>query len=492
MDVLQLKKDAYLKIIEASNHKYRSDCRNNMFLAISLWLTQNYFKKQSGIVSFKTNGRTRQLNPYLLCDGQHIGRVEYYEMPILLSTADYQLMTGSATAQRLINLGILEKTEFSELQQLQLIGLNQETKQYFKLTELGKTLIPDNPEWRNLNSRELRKVRKYLHRKNGTEELIYKKLIKGLANFEFDLPDFDTFKELNIDEFIGSDYQIPPDELLKITYGQMQAFNHRLAENFIFKCSSDINSWGGRFYATPAFIKSFARAYLISRKTGEHLVEIDIQTSQFHMLNAVLRELFGNDSTGQLHADLMTGVDIYSKVENDVNNSTGRNEDQRNIIKKCMFTCFFNGSFTPTGKTKSDVKRTMESVKKLYPELVESVERLQHTRVAGFSRTYPFYFKYLKAGSRKYKRSHALIAHKKVSFSATLKETSIMKEIWAELFKQDLEFVTVHDAVLVCPSDVDEAKKIILEILEAELGYKPVLKTKQLIPPQSVPIAQAA
>ena len=492
MKVLQLNRDAYIKIIEANNPKLRRDCRNNMFLAMSLWMTQNYFKKQSGIVSFKTNGRTRQLNPYLLCDGQHINRVEYYEMPILLSNADYRVWTASATTQRLIDLGILEKTEFSERKQMQLSGLNQESKQYFKLTELGKTLIPEHPEWRELSHREHSKVRKYLHLKNGTQHPIYKKLIRGLSDFLFVPPDFETFKVLHAGEFTGDDYQISPDELLKITYGQMQAFNNRTDDNFIFKCSSDLNTWGGRFYATTGYIKKFARSYLVSKATGEHLDEIDIQTCQFHMLNAVLRELFGPDATGQLHIDLVSGVDIYSKIENDVNNSIGRNEDQREIIKGCMFNCFFKGSFTPTWKTKPDVKKTMESVKKLYPKLVESVERLQHARISGFSRTYPFYFRYLKNGSRKYKRAHAVIAHKKVSFSATCKETAIMKKIWAELFKQGLQFVTVHDAILVCPNDVTIATTIILDVLEAELGYKPVLRAKQLMPPQSMAVSKAA
>ena len=136
--------------------------------------------------------------------------------------------------------------------------------------------------------------------------------------------------------------------------------------------------------------------------------------------------------------------------------------------------------------TEKDESKVMEAVTELYPELIIAVEELQHRRIAGFHRTLPHWFYKLKKGTSKYKQEHKKQRYRKVSFCASRKETEIMKEVWNITYKDRIDFLTVHDAMLIDPADVKKTKDHLEQVLIEELGYLPFVKETQLSPAKAI------
>jgi hypothetical protein len=268
----------------------------------------------------------------------------------------------------------------------------------------------------------------------------------------------------------------------------MQSFNQSDLDGFIFKCKSDINSWGGRFYAPPAYMKAFTRKYLQVKNTNRYLIELDIQSSQFHMLNTVLIEYLGEGCTGDFDKDLRSGIYIYEKIAQHAFTTTIPSDEQKKQIKSAMFHHAFKGSFRPTKQTTPEDLKILEVVNSLYPDFVNAIKNLQHRKIRQFSKTLPFWFKHLKKRSAKYKECLNTNRHRKVSFSATCKESEVMKRLWAAMYKAGKSFITVHDAILIDPADRDIAMELLQNILLDELGYIPAIRETQMSPPKgSIP-----
>ena len=510
MEIIELNTEPLKRVIRRHNSQRKADkplARNlrwdhesNLLLFLSAMITSNYRIKEVGIVSYESSnrGRKKNLNPYLLCNGKFIYDVEYGDMPILLPTEAYRMLaTGSVLETLEDHLKLIERHPIES----HLKPYGTQSEHYFLLTAEGKKLLPAPVEFIELNKSQSKKLKDYFRAKNCTKKNEYKRLTNMLPSFEFHVPKEKVFKERhlvecqNFYEFYNLEnlgdseserFKRTPEELLKIIYNQMINFNNTDLDAFIMKCTSDSDRWGARFYALPAYIKSLARNYLRSRETGSYLVELDIRNSQLHMINAVLEENFGNGCTGQFGKDLRNDVDIYIRIAQEAY-QTSKSTDEQRVKAKVdgMFSSLFSGTFKPANNASEEKKNLLNAVKKLYPDLVTSVEKLKSVRIPGFQKTLPFYADFHAVGSNEKKKIQRDNDYRKVSFCATCKETEIMKQVWNALYKEKIKYTTAHDAVFVDPKDLDIARSRFDEILKEKLGYLPYVKVKYLCPPRA-------
>jgi hypothetical protein len=474
-------------LISMGSKRLNKPMVNEIFGLLRVMVTQNHFIQQRGFVTYLGN---KYSDSGQLCNGKQVNSCRLADMPILLSEEFYSILLSNNMTRldRLMEVGILHRHEIPPEFSNPKKSKKRSAKYYYQIGEIAQGIIPDDPVLTKIDAKHADLCRKYFQSKNNTASNEYKRLIRMLPEFYFYMPNKDEFINLYLPLYEDNEYEKPPEELLEIIHRQMTHFNNTDLDGFTIKCTSDLDHWAGRFYATPTYITKLARGYLRCRSTNSHLREFDIRNSQFHFLNKVLKGYFGDKCTGKFDYDLRHS-DIYKEIAKVIFDTNHPTSEQRDIVKGGMFYSFFRGSFEPSKRTLEHQAKVMDAVKNLYPDLVSAVEKLKGRKIPRFSKADPHYFKCLQSGTAQYKKRHENNQYRKVSFCAASTETQIMKKIWYALWKKDIRYLTVHDAILIDSSDLEiiaQTRSIIEEILKAELGYLPTVREENLIPHEEI------
>jgi hypothetical protein len=452
-----------------------------IYRVLSILLSSNYSKKQSGIVSYERNEKDNR-NPYVLCDGNLIYETNLEEMPILLHTKAYNYLFDSKLLKTMQNYFLIEQIplEGLQLRQAQAMGLG--TKHYYKFTKAARKLVPKNPKWEAVNDETAEFMKKYFIKKNRLEDELYLHLIEMLPEFEFKLPKLDVFLERHKDKHTKKiHHKRTPEELMKANYSRMQNFNQYDVDQLICNSSSCEEKWSGRFYSPITSLSKYCRRYLIHSATQSHLVELDIQTCQYHMINRVLRTLFGDECTGNLHTHLSTGINVYVEIAKYMHYVPSPSQQQIGTAKQEAFGRLFSGFTEPKDNSLWEMQRSYEAINTLYPDLINAVELLKDLDIENFEKTLSWrdqldlldeedLMKKLKVELEN--------MHRKVSFASTCMEVQVMKNVWRRLNDAGIVYLTMHDAVYVTPDKETVAKGLFEQALKDELGYIPTVRAE--------------
>lgn len=284
----------------------------------------------------------------------------------------------------------------------------------------------------------------YTAKVRGYSMVVQNKVIPSLRNVKINITEarFWTAVADNYDGYCKSKLQsgrIPlPYDLYKENYSQLwaeiQSWN--TAEgNEIFQHITEDN-FSGRVHTTITTLPRFIRELGVIEYKGEPLAELDIKTFQPLLLALMLD---GTDfsqwffSVNDCYEELMKLYDLPS----------------RDAAKRFMYKLMFG---TPYGKHHSQFCD-------MFPEAGEllTIIKRQHNP------NNPNSYRVNNAG-RKVKNFHSNAA-----FLMQVKEVSVMRHIWASLYRKQIPFATIHDAVLVPESKLNAAYELMYTILISHL-----------------------
>lgn len=151
---------------------------------------------------------------------------------------------------------------------------------------------------------------------------------------------------------------------------------------------------------------------------GEDNVELDLCQSQPVILAQLLEDEMGDNSFTRL---IRSGEDVYRYIS----------PDNRDRGKKALYFTLFG-------------KRTPKQIIKMFPDIETTIKNLKWKRVIG------------NPSEKKYSN---------LAYRLQQKESLLFRQVWANLIKENISFIPVHDSIIVQSKYMDKALRIMNKTL---------------------------
>jgi len=278
----------------------------------------------------------------------------------------------------------------------------------------------------------------------GIPPVVVKKLIPYLRNIRIEITE-EQFYSTIIDHY--EEYRQKCISKLKIplpkdkycenyipSWNEIAAFNE--ADGKEIYQFIEVDSFSGRFHSPITRLPKIIRELGVIKYKGMALAELDMKTFQPLLFAIMLGDT-------DFSREFFSVEDCYEEIRKKFN------LESREIAKKHLYKMMF-------GRTTS---RMHKEFCKIYPEAGVELTRIKtELNPKNNSR-----FKY----SKNRKRMNNF--HSNAAYIMQKKEVELMMHVWGMLGKKLIPFATIHDAVLVPEDRLDEAEKLMYEVMDKHL-----------------------
>jgi hypothetical protein len=212
-------------------------------------------------------------------------------------------------------------------------------------------------------------------------------------------------------------------------------------------CKDD--TFSGRHHNFFTYHKKELRKYLF-----DNPVELDVAYCQPLLLGDSLYKAFGNNDFSNL---LMNKhYDVYRVI--------GESREQgKELFNNVIFGTSYPNRFSQGfPEAHNIIKQIKQGHQEFFYRWVEDKVYTTDSRLT------------LKTDDRQYRkaRSKGELHYKVISLMLQLKEVEIMRKVWTELKKEKINFVPIHDSIVVDSYDADKTEKTMREVWSSELSSR--------------------
>lgn len=357
---------------------------------------------------------------------------------------------------------ILGKTKYerilSALESLKMIKITSvESKQFYdaRVIQLSSVLMNSKKKENKTHTPSALKILNQYHDEYS------KRLGNFNENFFFNYKNKFSITQKSFNEIMGNRYDEKKDRINTTKEKYIQ--NHQYVfENMKFLSKNNNlgnavffylqDKFSGRIHSTfsslPKQLRNTIQIY--SRKKGKYinfLKEIDVRNAQMLFFAKCVQDEMGSSVFADLAND---DVDIYEHIKReyrgvkqyDYKKKEHYYIETRDDAKKFAFSLIFMNSYSKFDKKK--VKKKMQDFASRFPNEGRYLIELQ---------------KGLKEKSRKQ------ISAKRMQ----MLEVEAFAEVWEILRKENINWVNVHDSIIVDVDDAERAEEIVREVLDEKL-----------------------
>ena len=393
-----------------------------------------------------------------LCDNNFIGNIDNGAFPLIRS-AKLKKLLNDRRLNLLIELGLIEKCylDYDWVKSTQKCNTN--AIYYYVITDTGNDLFDGT--WTSIRVKDSEYIEKCL---DAELPLLYRKIRSNFESFTYDLPE----KMVIAPEIRKAIYRNNPEitdercELLADAfYNQALTYSTMDKSLVRFTVSSDFEQWGGRIYNNFSHTTKFLRNFIILKNDpNETLVQLDFKTFQLHTLMYAMKKVFKIKDLGTFEDDLKNGIDIYMTLAM-LYHRRIVSKQERNDMKGEIFRILFSEI-----KEKDSFWRILVS---LYPEFADGLRRIKREPKVEFQKRM-----IIK------KEDYDNNCYKQAPFLGSFYEVKFFVNIWRHLIKEGIEFVSIHDAVLVKESVKDDVMNYMMDTASEFFGYELLIEADLL------------
>ncbi len=284
----------------------------------------------------------------------------------------------------------------------------------------------------------------YDAKQKGIHPVVANKLIPCLRKISIDITEeqffsavMDHYEEYKQKCILKRNIPLPEDkyrESYDPLWYEIVSFNEASGKE-IYQFIS-VDSFSGRVHTIITRLPKFIRELGVIRYKGIALAELDMKTFQ-PLLFALMLE--GTDFARWF----FFVEDCYEEIRKKFK------QPSRDIAKQYMYKWMFGQA----------TSRMHKEFCKTFPEAGAKLTRIK----TELNLNNPNSFKYSK-NNKKIPNFHS-----NASFLMQKKEVELMMHVWGELGKKQIPFATIHDAVLVPEDRLDEAEKLMYEVMDKHL-----------------------